>query len=414
MKKCIFLRNSTFFVFSITVFTFLFLSFPAFGDISIDPNGVITPGTFLTVLIKLDRGKKSVDLEIVKDENGNGKAESNEERLLKKTPVKDGDKEGKLKDFCDKGGVIEIHCEISTGFKAGKYIIRAVPRPGGLPEGAAVEIVDRSGVSWIKINDPAPILRKVRDVKKQEQIKNTDIWLMNAGTYEITGRLTDSGDCLNPCWSPDGKQIVYVRWINGKGQPWSITMDNGKAVSKPVKIARISPESISNPVWSRSGKKIAFLSGNTLWMAKPGFSNPEKIASPGKIRKILAWSRDGRSIIFSTFPAEDTPILDLDGNLLPPKDQRIKPEDKRIVEIWKADTHTGKRERLAYDVFWQWLPYVSPDGTKLVFPIKNELWLRQGKGFNDAKPLTEGKYIDFDPAWSPDGRWIVFVSDRSK
>lgn len=416
MIKCIFLKKIKPFIFTIIVFIFLFLSLPVFGDITIDPNGLLTPGTILTVQIKLEQGKKSIDLEIVKDENGNGRAESNEKRLLNKTPVNDGDKKGKLKDHCDNSGIIEIHCEISTLFKPGKYIVRAIPGQGGLPEGAVLEIVSKSGGGWIKIDDPAPILQKVRDIMKQDQIKNTNLWLMNAGTYEITGRLTDTGDCLNPCWSPDGKQIAYVRWINGKGQLWTITMENGKAVSTPVKITSISPESISNPAWSPSSENIAFLSRNTLWLAKADFSKLKKIASPAKIRKILAWTRDGKSIIFSAYPAEDTPILGHDGNLLLHGDQSIIPEDKRIVEIWKVGIHTGKQERLAYDVSWQWLPYVSPDGTKLVFPIKDEhqLWLRQGKGFNDVKPLTEGNHMDFDPAWSPDGRWIVFVSDRNK
>jgi len=51
----------------------------------------------------------------------------------------------------------------------------------------------------------------------------------------------------------------------------------------------------------------------------------------------------------------------------------------------------------------------SPDGRELVYSMQGTLW-RQRIGTSEATQITDtpGGY-DYEPDWSPDGRWIVFV-----
>lgn len=55
---------------------------------------------------------------------------------------------------------------------------------------------------------------------------------------------------------------------------------------------------------------------------------------------------------------------------------------------------------------------VSPDGKTLVLEVLGDLYLLPIEG-GDARPLTSGIAFDSQPRFSPDGRRIAFVSDRS-
>lgn len=409
---------------------FFSLSMPLTANVTIEPNGVLPPGTTLTVRIELEGGSDTVEMEMVADENRNGKADKGEYRHIEWVSLTDGQDKGDLRDYSPQKGLVEVHLHLSINLKVGHYIVRARPGAGRLAKGAALTVDDQSDgyLDAMKaffvnlpamIKDPPPTMYLVRSdmPPKGSDTSAANLWLMDGATHKMIAPLTRGGNCTHPAWSPDGKKIVYARGPRGKRRLWITTVAKKPNKIKTGPLTADFKADMAHPAWSPGGDKIAFISNRQLWVCKPTGAGLEQIAVAPMFDNILCWSRDGRSLVCSAHTAQGALLL-TDAGAHPLGDQTAIPdEDRAIGDLFQVTVATGKTVRLPYHHTWHWLPYLSPDGRKAVFDIpaetgKYRLWLREGKGFTKAQKLGDHRFTAREPRFSPDGRWLVLVSDR--
>lgn len=81
---------------------------------------------------------------------------------------------------------------------------------------------------------------------------------------------------------------------------------------------------------------------------------------------------------------------------------------------------------LTTDTLWDWRtvadPVIGPDGRQVVYTLgwndrmndamHTNLWIVSAGG-GDERPLTQGSYKDTSPRWSPDGKRLAYLSNRS-
>lgn len=124
-------------------------------------------------------------------------------------------------------------------------------------------------------------------------------------------------------------------------------------------------------------------------------ANAESLLSPLWPVRDLAWSPDGSHVAFARFR---TDLVD-------------------SANIWVADADGANPRLLTQDMGMQYNPAWSPDGRTLVYVAGKgygtyELYTISVEGSQPHR-LTTNDAHEFLPAWSPDGVHIAFASDRT-
>ncbi len=119
---------------------------------------------------------------------------------------------------------------------------------------------------------------KKPDSQPDDYEYKTHIYLTGLKPNDSRALTHGAESARQPVWSPDGKQIAFVRTVKGKGQVFIMPLNGGEAWQLTK-----SEYGASGPLWSPDGKQIAFSSTVTMaQMMVDSLLNPGKKVRPGR------------------------------------------------------------------------------------------------------------------------------------
>jgi len=202
-------------------------------------------------------------------------------------------------------------------------------------------------------------------------------------------------------WSPEGDRLVFsfFAMYGAWATVWHIYMmpaTGGSAVSLTN-----GPNHSSYPEWSPDGKRIAFWSeetGSSIWVVDLETMEYTRLFGVSwSTRTRPAWAPDGNDLVVVSEDSLARATL-----------FRVRLDSLQAQVLFTAE-ETSDRLILKSPIF-------SPDGSQLAFvhytvdPSQSDaIWLIDADGGN-VRQLTTGPH-DWNPAWSPDGRQILFSRD---
>jgi len=202
-------------------------------------------------------------------------------------------------------------------------------------------------------------------------------------------------------WSPDGKTLAIVS-NEAPQEPLSIyllSIDTGEK----RRLTALPPGSFgdTSPAFSPDGRSLAFIRNpnflvSDIYLVPVAGGEPTRLTFDNlSLGGSLAWTTDGREIVFSS-----------------PRGG--------LQSLWRVSTSGDRLRRLVGTGEYAFNPSIARQGSRLAYvyrKVDRNIWRAAGPN-STAKDSAPVKLIastrdDIAPQFSPDGKRIVFVSDRT-
>ena len=197
---------------------------------------------------------------------------------------------------------------------------------------------------------------------------------------------------LNPAFSPDDSVVAFVRSINETAELFVVP--SGGGVPRQL---TFDNRRIDSVVWTPNGRELVFASNRAgsynLWRISPDGGTPVRVEGIGQDAHQPSLARTGGRLAYSQ--------QSIDTNIWRVSAHPAVSESEPALELI-ASTRRDENPRL------------SPDGRRIVFESNRsgsrELWICDSDGGNQAQLTSFAGAVTGNGRWSPDGSQIAFDS----
>lgn len=214
---------------------------------------------------------------------------------------------------------------------------------------------------------------------KWEYKYSNQLYLVPTDGSAAPKQITTQGGS-QPAWSPDGKQLAFVRASEGKPQIFLLSFDGGE----PLQLTRFK-YGAGGPKWSPDGKKILFSASITL---KELLKDAE--LNPGK--EIPKWPYEKPGFADNSQLKANTAKADPDGNW---EEVRAYLENNAADKKAKVITKLNFQEE-------------STTSAEMSF---NHFFIQNAEAGAQPAAITHGFYRFSGADFTPDGKQLILTGD---